>query len=259
MTSQVQPSPQRSPGMSGLDNASLVAGDAGAGDRSLLRIGAVAAVLGIVLEVVMEVLHPSKADPNNSLAAFQEYAEHSTTWTAVHIGQFFAALCVMVALVALARSAGRQPGLPAALALLGGITAVMVATVFTVQMAVDGVALKAAFEAWANASGAAKESAFQTADVVRWLEKGLGGFFQMLNGVTLLALGLSLAVGRRYPRWLGWVGAVAGAGFVIGGFRTAHTGFSAAAGTILLAPTVLAAVFLIGIAVSMWRRSSRAG
>jgi hypothetical protein len=259
MTSQVQPVPQPSPGMSAPDNASRPAGASAVDDRSLLRIGAVAAVLGIVLEVLMEMLHPSKADPNDSRAAFQEYAEHASTWTAVHIGQFFAALCVMVALVALARSAGRQPGLPSALALLGGITAVMVATVFTVQMAVDGVALKAAFEAWTNASGADKATAFQTADVVRWLEKGLGGFFQILNGVTLLALGLCLALGRRYPRWLGWVGAVAGVGFVVGGVSTAHTGFSGAAGNILLTPTVLAAVFLIGIAVSMWRRSSRAG
>jgi len=227
-------------------------------DRALLRIGAVAAVAGIVLEILMEILHPSKADPNNSVAAFREYAAHSNTWTAVHIGQFFAALCVMIGLVALARSAGRQPGLPSALALLGGITAVMVATVFAVQMAVDGVALKAAFDAWAGASGAEKTVAFRIADEVRWLEKGLGGFFQMLNGVALIALGLSLALGRRYPRWLGWIGAVAGAGFLAGGGSTAHTGFSGQAGTIPLAPTVLAAVVLVGAAGPMWRRSTRA-
>jgi hypothetical protein len=259
MTSQVQPPPQRSPGMSAAENRAPAAGDPAVRDRALLRIGAVTAVLGIVLEVVMEMLHPSKADPNDSVAAFREYAAHSNTWTAVHIGQFFAALCVMIALVALARSAGRQPGLPSALALLGGITAVMVATVFAVQMAVDGVALKAAFDAWAGASGVQKTVAFQIADEVRWLEKGLGGFFQMLNGVTLIALGLCLALGRRYPRWLGLVGVVAGVGFLAGGVSTAHTGFSGQAGTILLAPTVLAAVFLISAAVAMWRRSSRAG
>jgi hypothetical protein len=77
--------------------------------------------------------------------------------------------------------------------------------------------------------------------------------------VTLLALGLALSFGRRYPRWLGWVGAVAGVGFVSGGVATAHTGFSGLAGSILLAPTVLVAVFLIGTAVSMWRRSNRPG
>src|SRR3954453_6694165 len=257
MTSQVQPSPQRSPGVSAADGSAPAAGDPAIRDRGLLRIGAIAAVLGIVLEIGMEILHPSKADPNDSLAAFREYADHSDTWTAVHIGQFFAALCVMIGLVALARSAGRQHGLPAALALLGGVTAVMVATVFGVQMAVDGVALKAAFDAWAGASGTEKAVAFQIADEVRWLEKGLGAFFQMLNGVTLIWLGLSLALGRRYPRWLGWVGVVAGVGFLAGGVSTAHTGFSGQAGTILRAPTVLAAVFLVGAAVAVWRRSSR--
>jgi hypothetical protein len=41
---------------------------------------------------------------------------------------------------------------------------------------------------------------------VRWTEKGLGGFFQLIQGITLLSLGLSMAFGRRYPD--GWAGSV---------------------------------------------------
>ena len=206
----------------------------------------------------MEALHPSNADPNDSAAAFQEYAA-SNTWTIVHIGQFFAALLVALALVTLARSLTRQGGVAGALAVIGGVTAILVAAIFAVQMAVDGVALKATIDTWTSATQAGdKASAYQVAEGMRALEKGLSGFFHLVNGTTLLALGLAIAFGRSYPRWLGWVGAVSGLGFLAGGIVTAHTGFSPLAGTVLLGPTVLGAIFLIGAAVCMWRRSSTA-
>jgi hypothetical protein len=89
----------------------------------------------------MGFLHPSHAQPNDSAAAFDEYS-HSQAWTYVHIGQFAGTLLVVITLVAIARSLSRQPGIPGALAVLGGVTAVLIAAVFAVQMAVDGVALK---------------------------------------------------------------------------------------------------------------------
>ena len=177
----------------------------------------------------------------------------------MHIGQFFAALLVALALVTLAWSLTRQGGVAGALAVIGGVTAILVAAIFAVQMAVDGVALKATIDTWTNATQAGdKASAYQVAEGMRALEKGLSGFFHLVNGTTLLALGLGIAFGRSYPRWLGWVGAVSGLGFLAGGIVTAHTGFSPLAGTVLLGPTVLGAIFLIGAAVCMWRRSSTA-
>src|SRR5215203_380207 len=169
-------------------------------DRYLLRIAAVAIPVGLVLQIVMETLHPSKADPNDSAAAFQEYAA-STTWIIVHIGQFFAALLVVLGLVALARSLSRQGGVTGALAVIGGATAILVAAIFAVQMAVDGVALKATIDTWINATEAAdKASAYQVAEGIRALEKGLSGFFHLANGTTLLVLGLAITLGRNYPR-----------------------------------------------------------
>jgi hypothetical protein len=236
----------------------VIVADRPTSDRSLLRIAAVAIPVGIVLQIGMEALHPSKADPNDSAAAFQEYAA-SNTWTIVHIGQFFAALLVALALVTLARSLARQGGGAGALAVIGGVTAILVAAVFAVQMAVDGVALKATIDTWMNAVQAGdKASAYQVAEGMRALEKGLSGFFHLVNGTTFLALGLAIAFGRSYPRWLGWVGAVAGLGFLAGGVVAANTGFSALAGTVLLGPTVLGAIFLIGAAVCMWRGSTTA-
>ena len=224
-------------------------------DSALLRVGAVAGLTGLALQVVMDRLHPARADPNDSRAAFTEYA-HSGIWTAVHIGQFLGTLLLALALLALARALSRQPGLPGALAVVGAVTAVLLAAVFTVQMAVDGVALRAAIDTWTHApAGPARTSAFQVAEGVRGLEKGLSGFFHLANGLTLVSLGLSVALGQLYARWLGWVAALAGLAFLAGGWVTAHTGFSPQAGLFLTPALLLLAVFVVGACVSMWRRA----
>jgi hypothetical protein len=222
-------------------------------ERALLRIGAVTAVLGMVVQVVMDLLHPSGADPNDSAAAFAEYAR-SGDWAYVHLGQFLGTLLIVLTLVALSRPLSRQPGIAGALASVGAVTAVLVAAVFAVQMAVDGVALKGAIDAWAGATSAAERAtAFQVADGIRWVEKALSSFFHLTNGLTLLALGLSVALGDRYRSWLGWVGALAGVGFLAGSVTVARTGFSAEADRILLPALLLSAVFVLGAAWSMWR------
>jgi hypothetical protein len=225
-------------------------------DRALSHLGAVLGIGGLGLQVGMGFLHPSATPPNDSAGAFAEYA-HSGSWTMVHIGQFVGTLLIALALVAFARSLARQRGIAGAFAVLGGVGAILVAAVFAVQMAVDGVALKATIDAWVNATDpTAKEVAFQVAEGVRSIEKGLSGFFHLVNGVTLLTLGLSVATGRVYPRWLGWAGAASGVGFVIGGILTAHTGFSPIAGTVLLGPLALLVVFLVGLSITMWRRGA---
>jgi hypothetical protein len=227
----------------------------GAKDSMMLRIGAVAGLAGLLLQVVMGRLHPSHADPNDSRAAFTEYA-HSGTWTAVHIGQFLGTLLLALALLALARALSRQPGLPGALAVVGAVTAVLLAAVFTVQMAVDGVALRAAIDTWTRApAGPARTSAFLVAEGLRGLEKGLSAFFHLTNGLTLVSLGLSVALGHLYARWLGWVAVLAGLAFLVGGWVTARSGFSPEAGRLLTPALLLLVVFLIGACVSMWRRA----
>jgi hypothetical protein len=202
----------------------------------------------------MGFLHPSHAAPNDSAAAFEEYS-HSEYWTFVHIGQFAGTLLIVITLVAVARSLSRQPGIAGALAVVGGVTAVLVAAVFAVQMAVDGVALKGTIDTWANASAADKSAAFLVADGVRWIEKALSSFFHLLNGSTLVILGLSIAIGSATRRWLGWVGAVAGAGFLVGGVVASQTGFSPDSGRFLTPALLLSAVFLIGTSVSLRRAS----
>ena len=224
---------------------------------SLLTVGLIAAVVGVLVEVAMGFLHPSHAQPNNSVAAFEEYS-HSQDWTYVHLGQFAGTLLVVIAIVAIARTLSGQPGMAGAMAVVGAVTGVLIGAVFAVQMAVDGVALKGTVDTWAHASTAADRSAaFLVADGVRWIEKALSSFFHLLNGTTLLALGLSVLFGQMTRRWLGWAGVVAGIGFLVGGVITSRTGFSPDASRVLTPALLLSVVFLIGTAVSLRRAARR--
>src|ERR671939_2102161 len=93
-------------------------------NASLLTVGLVAAVVGILVEVAMGFLHPSHAQPNNSAAAFEEYS-HSQDWTYVHIGQFAGTLLLVITLVAIARTLSGQPGVAGAMAVVGTVSAVL--------------------------------------------------------------------------------------------------------------------------------------
>ena len=222
-------------------------------DGPAVRFGAVAAVVGVLIEFGAGALHPGHVQPNDSVAVFQEYAA-SSVWTGVHIGQFVGGLLVALALIMLAASMPRT-GPAGMLAFVGGIAAALVAAVFAVQMAVDGVALKSTIDAWMSAAPGDRSSAFFVAESVRDVEKGLSGFFHLLNGTALLALGAAVSTGRTYPRPLGWFGMAAGLGFIAGGVATAHTGFSPESSEILSPTALVGLVFLLGLAVAMWRRA----
>jgi hypothetical protein len=227
-------------------------------DRWVLRLGAVAGALGVVLEIAMGMLHAGHTDPNDSATVFLEYSV-SDIWTAVHIGQFFGAALIGLSLLTLGYVLVQQNGIARAFAAIGALTAVTLIAVFAVQMAVDGVALKATINAWVAAPHADKPAAFYVAEGVRWIEKGLSGFFNILNGVTLIALGMSLVTGAIGWRVLGAIGVVGGLAFVTGGYSAAHTGFSAEAGAFLGPGALLSIGVLLGVAVFLWSRSRSAG
>ena len=224
-------------------------------DRRFLRVGASSAFAGFVLQFVASSGHPGHAAPNESVAVFQEYAA-SSNWTTVHLGQFAGGLLIALALVFIARSLPRH-GIAGAFALIGGTAAVIWAAIFAVQMAVDGFALKATIDAWVSAPPADRSAAFLVAEGIRAIEMGLSSLFHVMNGTALLTLGLAVALGRTYSSWLGWFGAAAGVGYILGGISTANTGFSSASSQILGAALIPGVVFLFGMAVAMWRLGGR--
>ena len=54
--------------------------------RSLLRIGSIAFLVGMIITVVSTAIHPSTEDPSNHSLVFVEYANDDSR-IAVHVGQ----------------------------------------------------------------------------------------------------------------------------------------------------------------------------
>lgn len=215
------------------------------------RLTAGLILLGAAGQVPLGILHPHQAQPNDSRAAFIEYAS-ADSWAEVHLGQYVGALLVAFGLVALAVTMAQRPGAAGQLARFAGVTAVVSAAVFAVQMAVDGVALKAAVEQWTSAPAGQQAPAYGVAEVIRSLEKGLSALFHLNNGIALVALGSAVLVSQQ-SRALGLLGLAAGVGFLATSVVTARTGFSPEAASVAQLPTLLLAAFLIGTALVMWR------
>ena len=132
-------------------------------DRVLLRIGGAAAVVGALLLFLGTFLHSAQADPNDAMAAFQEYAADDL-WVTSHLTQFFNFAFVVAGLVALSRSL--STGVTAGLARLAVAGAVASLALVAVLQAVDGVALKVMVDSWVNVPSADKPVAFQSAFAV---------------------------------------------------------------------------------------------
>ena len=221
-------------------------------DRSLLRIGAVVAVVGAVLLFVSTLLHPFEADPNDALAAFREYAA-DRLWIASHLGQFLGVAFMVAALVALSRTLAE--GAAGAWSRIGVAGAVASLAVAAVLQAVDGVALKFMVNEWAAAPAEQQQSLFQAALGVRQIEIGLASMMSLLFGLTVTAYGVATLLGRTYPHWLGWVGIIGGVGTSAGGVAQAYTGFSGLAMAISMPASLLILLWMIAAGVSMWRRA----
>jgi hypothetical protein len=231
--------------------------DARMGVEALMsRIGAVLLPLGIIVFVVSTaIFHPHREDPMDNQAVFMEYAQ-SDSWVVVHFAQWVAALLLSAGLVVLYYSLMTKPEAGAGVAARFGLVGtVLTAAAFTMLQAVDGVALKWAVDAWADAPADQQGAAFAAALAVRWTEYSLQSYANILLGLTLMLYALAMALGASYPRWLGWVAAGSGVAWIVHGVMVPYIGLFDSIPR--LVAIVLLAVWAFILAVLMWRNSSR--
>jgi hypothetical protein len=190
------------------------------------RVACLLLVGGAGTAIIAGLLHPHDQLPNSHVAAFAEYA-HSTDWLWVHALQFLSAALVVAGLLILGRALQRVGAAPDLLR-LGDAAAAATAALIAVNMAVDGVALKHAVDAWVNAPPQDRASRFAAAETVRWLEWGVNSYFTILLGLTLLLFAGALLrhghLGAR-ARLAGVTGTLAGALLVLNGLTVGAHGF----------------------------------
>jgi hypothetical protein len=191
-----------------------------------LRLPATLLIVGQVLYVVVTLLHTG-GEANHHSAIFAAYAA-SRMWTAVHVAQFACMAIFLAGLFSLAltldswtepaRWAGRFSAAATlvTLALYGGVAAV------------DGVALKQAVNAWANAPETEKAARFATAEAVRWLEWGMRSYEDFALGIALLLLAVAVRRTDRLPRPIAYLTGLAALTYLVQGWLAGSDGFSQA-------------------------------
>jgi hypothetical protein len=224
------------------------------------RTGALLLALGVVTSIIGNSLHPSREDPMDNPRVFQEYAQ-SDGWITAHLGQFAGYLFAFAGLVVLSQLLLGERARAAVAAHLGFAAATASVAVAAVLQAVDGIALKALVDHWAQAAGPQQAVAFGAAESVRWLEIGINSLFRLLQGTTLVVVGLALVLSDRFPRWLGWLGIICGLALVLRGIAVAFVGFDLsnpaylATSVVTSLPVTLLNVWMAAVAIFMWRRS----
>jgi Domain of unknown function (DUF4386) len=201
--------------------------------RPILRMGSVAFLAGLVIIIVSTLFHASSEDLMDNPVVFAAYAENDT-WIAAHIGQFAGVVLVFAGgFVALFRLLVKsESGIASALAWLGLVAAILVASTFTILQAVDGIALKIAVDTWYAIPPSAADSeeekaiAFRVAEGIRWTEIGINSYNRILQGVVSLIFGVAIVRSALLSRWIGVVGIIAGAATVIAGVGVAYVGFA---------------------------------
>ena len=217
-------------------------------------LSAVLMVTGAVLNAVATfALLPSKEGAGHE-ATFTRYAD-SGAWVAGHLVQFAGILFGLAGLFVLARALRPEAPLLAALA---GAAAVATAATWALAQAVDGVALKHAVDAWVDAPPAEEATRFGNAETVLWTVWGALGFSYALNGLTLVLLGIAVAVSRRFGSWIGSVAVAAGSLSVAIGIHVVYRGSETEFYKLSsVAYQLLVLVFIVGILIAEVRPSSR--
>lgn len=215
-------------------------------DRRLLRLSGTLLLVGQLSYAVITLFHPG-GEANDHPAIFAVYAR-SEAWTAVHAAQFACMAIMLAGLFALffalnvtARFAGR----------LGAATTTATLALYGVVMAVDGVALKQAVNAWSTAPDAEKAARLAGAEALRWLEWGARSYENFAMGLAVLLA--AAVVWTELSRPLAYVIGLAGLTYLVQGWLAGAEGFSQAHAFAIVAAEVLNVVWMAWLLVVAWR------
>src|SRR5215213_4204568 len=224
-------------------------------EGGIFQIGSVAGIVGSLLAMVGNLLHP--ATPIGDPQGVARTIAQSERWVLVPLVIVVGLILMLGALVAISRSI--EGGLSGALAQLGFVAAVAGVTVGVVLVIVDGVAAKHLADAWEAAPPEEGAAALRVVLAEEAINFALAALFNILfAGITFILLGLAVAWSGAYPVWLGWVVVVAGVGSVLVGVVQAYTGESIGFGGIgtIMFPAMIRR-WVGGMGVLVWRKAGR--
>ena len=232
---------------------------AGLADRALIQMGALCAIIGALVFMAANIVHPRS--PNIQVTAFQvETVAHSDIWVTDHLLLLLGGLLLLPGLLAIQRSIPTGPG--AAWAELGNSGAVVSTAIWAVLIAVDGFSSKVVHGAWASAPDAEKAVALRVAEAMEQIDVGIFSVYIIVFfGVTFMLYGLAVAKSGRFPQWLGWAAFGLGLASFLDGIAQGYTGLSVLVTNILFASfSSFQTLWILTMGVLLWRaRGNRTG
>lgn len=170
-------------------------------ERYFSKVGAVAAIAGILVYVVSKGIH-SWVPPHHTRVAFADYAT-DPNWVLIHLGELLGILLMTAAVIALTWRLRR--GVAGVWAILGGAAMMLCAGVYAIFIAVDGVALGILVNRWAAAGPAQQEMIYETAFAVRQIEGGLFSIQWLLFGLAAGSFAGAFFASAESPVRVGWM------------------------------------------------------
>jgi hypothetical protein len=225
------------------------------GERLLLQIGAVAAILGTIFQVAAGTSQSAQLGAGADVALASLAGLEDWVWPVTYFGFIFGALLWVGALVALASTL--TTGAAWALGRLGVAAAIVGATLHTVDGSLNAGALAALARAWEGAPERERVALVQNGDLLlRILDGTWAGVITLFHGVPFVLVGLAVVLSRLYPAWLGWIGFIGGAGSLVIGIAM----FLGLAPAGLAVPfAVVLSLFMVILGWLMWSQSPGTG
>src|SRR6266542_1357557 len=224
-------------------------------ERSLVRVGGASAIVGAVLGMVGNLLHP--VTPIDDPEGVARVIANSEIWVAIHLVILFGIILMLGGLVAIYHSI--RGGIAGALARFGLFAAVVGATVGLVLVILDGVAARQLAQEWAAAPADQKATALSLVHANETSNFALASLFNFVfAAATFILFGLAVALSDVFPRWLGWIVFVAGVASIGAGLIQAYVGEPTGASRILtiFGPTVITLwLLVVGILLVRMGRS----
>ena len=213
-------------------------------DFRVFRIGGMAAIVGSLLGMVGNLMHP--VTPIGNPKGVARVIAESGIWVPVHLAIVLGIVLMLGGLLALRHSI--RDGLAGALARFALIAAVAGAAIGLVLVILDGVAARQLAQEWAAAAPEGRELALGLVQTNETINFALASLFNVVfAAATFILYGLAVAVGDAYPRWLGWVAVGAGVLSVGAGAIQASIGEPTDATRVLtiIGPTVITLWLLV--------------
>jgi hypothetical protein len=212
-----------------------------------LRLPAMLLLAGQLLYIVITLFHAG-GDDDDHPTQFVGYAA-SAIWTAVHVGQFVCMTALLAGLLALFFALDVQAGMARLACRFGAAAAVAAWALYGGVLAVDGIALKHAVDAWASAPDAEKAARYASAEAIRWLEYGMRSYQNFALGLTLLLCAAAVVRMTRVPRAIALLMGLSGLTYLVQGWMDGSAGFTQTVTTTIVLSEVLNAVWMIWLVV----------